>query len=600
MQKNTLERLSYILLMLWTLLPAFMSVIAFVEAIINPLNYPNTSKYEMPISRYYDLQNIYVTFFAIFGVMTVIFAIYALITYRKRLCSKEFLKKYPWAYFMLMMLGWTCICTILSDYPLNSFTGRKYSYNGLVSIFVFSAIYVCGSMAYHSKYKKRLLISFCSVIAYLSSLILIQATTDSFIDRCFPPDYATVFIHHNHMGYVLCMGIIGDAILFLFSERKVHKFIFGIFELISLTALLVNDTFGSYLAVLLAMPVMYLAYFLKVRKFKMSDLIPGGIFAITFVLSSCGLILDTEPINQKLIRFVHDAYAFITGSKNSNKAGTGRGYLWKETFRRMLKRPIFGYGPAGFYKDNAMIWCGRPDAPHNEFLQRGAFTGIPGLIMYLCALFSFAWHHFKNIRKLDPMVIATSSVTLTYLISSCFGNPIFSTAIYFYLFLGLSMSWNEEALPIIYDENPEKHSKQLNIKKSTLITCGIILVLGMAGIASIHYVNAEKNEYSAEMMDVTAMQAADACAKLALLNNEIKDGDVRWFNPNTFELIDPEKNAPEPYGEGTEYVSRYVPYDANHMDVIETYDKSKNYTGQYIQITVVNSEPVITWVSTEN
>lgn len=586
--------------MLWVLLPAFMSIVAFIAEPINIFQLFNNISDQMSLSLYFALQNIYVILFWTLGIITFIFAVYSLVISRNQLCSKEYMKKYPWAYFMLMMLGWACICTILSDYPLNSFTGRKYSFNGLMSIFIFSAICVCGSIIYHSKYKKRLLVTFCSVITYLSSIILIQAITDSFIDKCFSPDYATVFLHHNHMGYVLCMGIVGDAILFLFSEKKVHKFIFGIFELISLTALLVNDTFGSYLAVLLTMPVMYLAYFLKVRKFKLSDLIPGGIFAIISVLSSCGLILDTEPINQKLIKFVNDVYLFITGGKGSQHTGTGRGYLWKETFRRMLKRPIFGYGPAGFYKDNAMIWSGRPDAPHNEFLQRGAFIGIPGLIMYLSALFSFAWHHFKNIRELDPMVIATSSVTLTYLISSCFGNPVFSTAIYFYLFFGLSMSWNEDALPIVYDENSEEHLKQFNIKKSTLITGGLIFLFGIAGIAAIYHKNTEQNERSAEMMDVTAMQAADASARLAVMNDKIKDGDIRWFNPDTFELIDPEKEAPKAYGAGTEYVSGYIPSDVNYTNVSETYDKNKDYTNQYIQITIVNSEPVITWKNVDN
>lgn len=70
--------------------------------------------------------------------------------------------------------------------------------------------------------------------------------------------------------------------------------------------------------------------------------------------------------------------------------GNRRPVLWGEAFSIMAHRPLWGAGPQRF-AETAPTALADPDAAwaHNAFLQQGAETGVPGLVL-LAALFAWA------------------------------------------------------------------------------------------------------------------------------------------------------------------------------------------------------------------
>ena len=97
-------------------------------------------------------------------------------------------------------------------------------------------------------------------------------------------------------------------------------------------------------------------------------------------------------------------------------------------------KPFFGYGPDAAEVDeicNFSYW-----RPHNEYLQHALYLGIPGLFFYLAALLGIGINRWKKLRVLSPMQVVAGGCVVTYLISACFGNTMFYTTPYFWMFLG--------------------------------------------------------------------------------------------------------------------------------------------------------------------
>ena len=112
---------------------------------------------------------------------------------------------------------------------------------------------------------------------------------------------------------------------------------------------------------------------------------------------------------------------------------------WAQTVNLILKRPIFGYGPEGLigrYTDNCR------DRPNNEYLQRAAFMGIPGLLLYLAALVDLLSHRIKNRSGLPAFVIISGSACIGYALAAFFGNTMYYTVPFYALLLGMGVYGN--------------------------------------------------------------------------------------------------------------------------------------------------------------
>lgn len=153
-------------------------------------------------------------------------------------------------------------------------------------------------------------------------------------------------------------------------------------------------------------------------------------------------------------RLLWDAHEFLHG-RLDDRAGSGRGVIWKTTVQFMNDHPLFGCGPGAFarglaaYYDNAVVG-GWIDAAHNDFLHIGACTGYVGLLFYLVFVFSLALRSLKNIERC-PLLLIFAGAAAGYLTHSFFS---FSIAIVSPLFWAMAGLLEKLILQLPPDEAP--------------------------------------------------------------------------------------------------------------------------------------------------
>lgn len=116
--------------------------------------------------------------------------------------------------------------------------------------------------------------------------------------------------------------------------------------------------------------------------------------------------------------------------------------LWKACLKMIPESPILGYGPEQLNEKYAGelggVLAGGTDRPENEYIQYMVFMGIPGFAMYIGALISMMICQLKKIKKLELITIASAGCALAYAAGACFGNSMYYTTPYFYMFLGMT------------------------------------------------------------------------------------------------------------------------------------------------------------------
>ncbi len=248
--------------------------------------------------------------------------------------------------------------------------------------------------------------------------------------------YVGVFENANHYGYYLCMSLCALAILITKAKKSKELGFYSLGFLLTIYVLSINNTFGAYLALLVVLVFIIIMEIIKNKKLDLKSLIPLGI--TLFV----GLILefvqnDTNTILSNFSVLFKDVESVAGGSIDSGHAGTGRWQLWCATIDAFVHNPIFGVGPDGL--TSYLFPVSRNDRPHNEFLQYLAFYGVLGLILYIVSLFLICFKNLINFKTLNDYNYLAFMVIVGYLISSLFGNTMYYTTPYFFMFLGLSV-----------------------------------------------------------------------------------------------------------------------------------------------------------------
>ncbi len=447
---------AYYLLLLWCLLPLIMCVVFAVMALTGQFPTLEELAAEGLTLGYINYDNalaIYQRMYFVLGGITVCFALMMLVLSRRRIFRLESLRNGPWFYLFALFLVWAFVCTMLSDYRHYALVGGGYMRDGLVSYFIYGAVFLCASMLQREEDRKKLMLCFIGVIGFLALIMLIQDRFDIFfLNYCFPSFRAVVFNQFNHLGYMLCMTGAAAGGFFLYeSGSKRRKLLFLVLFLYLSGALIVNDTFGSLLALMAAVPVMLLFYWRSGRKVHWRALglaVLVGVIGVVLVAAITG---EDGPLGN-FIQLKTDVVKILTHAEDAGNAGTDRFQLWQETVVKIRKRPIFGYGPQGLIRRHALT-----DAkmPHNTYLQIMAYTGIPGFILYLAAMLSLVVQRWRKIKALDAAVLIAAGAAFAYMVSAAFGAPIFNAEPYFWLFLGFVTLMNEREEPLIYLEAPE-------------------------------------------------------------------------------------------------------------------------------------------------
>ncbi len=419
-----------ILLVIWIIMP-ILSAVNQIEIAFND-NYDLARNMIVASDYKHNIQSL--------GLVSLEFAVVYLLG-RIILNKGQLLKKIksePWHYFLLAMLLWSCISTALSDDPHTSFLGTEYRFEGLQTYFFYAAIYVCTLIIANSKWRNRLLCLFTLVGNVVAILVVFQDYGIGFWKDVFVGQLAAMFFHFNHTGYFMNMAIICTMGMYLFTESRKWRIWYLISMIIQVFGILVNSTFGAFLGSCCAL-VMLLVFFVRYyKKPALRMLAPVLVIVALSIASYFGCIPNSkgEDMRYNSQMISGGTEDVVSGADNAWLAGHGRIRLWTLGLQMIPKRPVFGYGPEQLDSELAQfMWLDRPD---NEFIQHAIFLGVPGLAFYLIALIWLFLHQWIRLKELDVTTIVAAGCVIAYLVSALFGNSMFYTTPYLFMFLAFA------------------------------------------------------------------------------------------------------------------------------------------------------------------
>lgn len=365
--------------------------------------------------------------------------------------KKFFIKEYiPMLFFVAV-----CVLIVISS-CVNGFTskvllGDSYRNESIFSFLVyFISMYFCGTLIQKEKSKKIILETF------LISNFLINVV-ELFHYYIKPLDYfehtghvepSAIFYQCNHYGYFLMLAIMISAGIFSLSKSIKEKAAAGFMLALNTFILSVNTTFGCFLACLIGMFFLVIVSSIIERKINIFSILAFAAFMIITFLTG----LKYHSFLQELGMFfsdiksvmgsVNESVVSIDGSEveisAADSAGTGRWGLWRYTIGYIQEKPFLGWGIEGISDMLREASNGLNNRPHNEYLQYAAFFGIPATVLYIIGI---AVHFVKAFRNRHSFNV-TSAICLvaafTYLISAIFGNTMFYTTPYLFIFMGLA------------------------------------------------------------------------------------------------------------------------------------------------------------------
>lgn len=394
------------------------------------------------IKQKYEIFNM--SFFAI-GAIAEVFAVVYVISlfYKKEKFSfKRIIKNNIWDILLFVMLIWSAVSSLTAENKYISMKGTWYRKDGFYTYLIYAAMYVCGKAVTSDRFKKYILRTFGIVCTFLSVFTLLQY--NGYLNNLLGKyaenldiwtEYASIFYNTNHYAYFMTLALMALAGLIIIEKKLMHKALFLAMFVYNLWALIINDTFGGYIAVIAGIVFLSVILLVNNRKYLVSVII----VCMTFVITSVCIDLKTHTVSANFGITYTDAK---TGISN-DAGGSSRIGLWKQAFKFMKDKPVFGYGPDGLYSKYYEAGFTN-DRPHNEFIQHAVFLGVPAALMYIGALISLFIYCIKRLKKLNVLLLVTGGMVFAYVVSSFFGNTMYYTAPYYFMTLGLLSSCHRE------------------------------------------------------------------------------------------------------------------------------------------------------------
>ena len=413
-KRINLEHISYIILLLWAVSPV-------VEYFLK--NYSYTSY------THYYVRSIYVI--GTIGIFEYIMYIF------QKFKNKSFvLKDFIPQILIMILLVLSEIATVYSKNPSLSFFGENYRKEGLLVYIMYCGFIMSASIIKEKKFIKNII---KTIIVSAIIITILPLLNEGFSYG----NFSNIFHNSNHYGYFLMICSILSGFMFVKYAGFKRIMYLLIFCLISYM-LIVNDTFGCYLAIFIGLIFALVYSVIKDYKPKEITALFTTFILLSFFISLTGIkIAEKVPSNDihgivfnNIASLFKDANSFLSSSDEvaSNKAGSGRGRLWKKASEYILEHPITGGGMEclnEYYRQNLILM----DRPHNMILQVAAFIGIPGAIIYLTLIVYLAIKNLKYLTK-DTYNYMIYTTAMCYFISSMFGNSMYYTSPYFMILLG--------------------------------------------------------------------------------------------------------------------------------------------------------------------
>ncbi|MCR5015152.1 MAG: O-antigen ligase family protein [Ruminococcus sp.] len=347
--------------------------------------------------------------------------------------------------FLLWLLALIVpLVTIIRGPNEYDLSGHPYMFESIFSYMLYPTCYFfCGAMLWKSGYKRGLLYLLLFSALPINVLALINEWGVS-VPFFLGAGVSAVFHNSNHYGYYLAMTIIASLALFVYEKRGAWKVVSAMSAEIGTLVLIMNNTLGAYLAVLLVMLAFAVYCFLCDKGHLGWSLGALGIFLlVTLCMSS-----SYNTILSSFITLFHDVGEIAEDPFEADSAGSSRWLLWKGTVSHLDESPLLGFGVEGLLNTHHI------GTPHNELLQYAAFFGFPAAVSYLAAVVSVIIAVLRDSKKLGKMTLVCFCVAVGYFTSSMFGVAVYYTTPFFYIFLGLAYS------EILNGKNTEKTEEE--------------------------------------------------------------------------------------------------------------------------------------------
>lgn len=438
--KIKIQTLLFIILCSWCLLPLFACLLGLHTGL--------TARSDF--SRQFYQSSHYQNLFLYMGLATLITLISGLARQASQISLsankiKSYFKNNIWMLFYLLLLVWITISALHSPSLVDAFAGAAYRDMGVFTYIVFGCLMICPLLLKNEKRQLCLMYLFLAVADIVAVVMLLQEKNIPLLNNSFGMLRSCVFIHFNHLGYYLNLASICASGLFIYAHKKSRclQTISFLSLLLLFYTLLINNTMGGILSCFITSFVILWFYYIRNQKLGVQQFLPIIVIAILIALSFTGHLPSSsgEDMSDNLIGLYTDANKLIE-NENTDSIGTNRFFLWKYYGKMIPQHPLLGLGPdqepPGHENANFS------DRPANEYLYHAVFHGIPALIFYLGFLFSLAAYCLKHIKELSESAIIAAGCVITYCISAFFGNAVYYTACYLFLFLGFLLSRNSE------------------------------------------------------------------------------------------------------------------------------------------------------------
>lgn len=348
---------------------------------------------------------------------------------------KEFVKTHIWDILLFIMLTIATISAFNSQDLQAALWGIMIRHDGLLTYFIYASMYICAKAIKSNRLRRWILRSMSILIGLLSINTLLQYNGELLwklgdfaenISRY--GKFSSIYFNINHFEYVLILGLMAAGTLVVIEEKKWLKLVWLCMYGYELWSMIINDTFAGYVAIVLGTVFMAIFMLINDKKNFISVVSVMVVFLAVSIVTDC----TNEGILRKNIIVTYDDAKTI---ETNDSAGSNRIGLWKDSFKLIKEKPLLGYGPEGICDKyiNDEIYS---DRPHNEYIQHMLFMGIPAGVAYIVALLTLFITMVKKIKYLPKEIVAMGVVVFAYCVSAFFGNTLYNTVTYFFIFLG--------------------------------------------------------------------------------------------------------------------------------------------------------------------
>lgn len=347
----------------------------------------------------------------------------------------------PWNTFFLLLLLWACVCTGHAAERGVALYGDPVRYEGISSYFAYAGFLAGAGLVREENRKRTLFYTMGATAVLLAALSVIRyyTRTDlflSYMDVSVIGGLSGTFVNTNHFGYYLCTMA---AVLFgavLLSEKAYQKILCFNGGLFLCAVLIINNTLGSIIAIILGALVLLLGYALrkggKTRLIALCGTAGVLVFAVA-LLSFSAAKPETNQLTRDIAAMLQDVNNILTGNVTGHE-GSDRLGVWMADLELFKTNPLMGCGT-----DNAYYaiepYYGTMKMPHNEYLAMFVNLGIPGGALYLLALLSLAVFGLRRLFRMQDVTFVAGCAALTYAASAFFGVSLCTMLPFFYIFL---------------------------------------------------------------------------------------------------------------------------------------------------------------------